>query len=287
VIAIGSGYPIPIKAEKCPFTGAPQPELLPDEDLDLDEDGMKDLWEEKYGLDPSNAGDAGQDPDNDGFTNLEEFIGGTDPRDAASFPPKVAKLRMEKLINTPFKFLFKSVSELVPGVKTFALNLRDGGKTYFVEEGQEVMERDPMTGEERPTGVVIKSYERIESDDPAVPARETLTLQQGGREIALERGKVVQDFEIKAELVYLVDQRRMTKRIGEVIELEDDRFEVLGISREGVSLKSRSTGQEVLVPPASRTDRRSAPQPGNKSSGPAGGDLQEKMKELSDLMGEF
>jgi hypothetical protein len=41
--------------------------------LDTDSDGMPDLWEETYNLDPNNAGDANQDKDNDGLTNLEEY----------------------------------------------------------------------------------------------------------------------------------------------------------------------------------------------------------------------
>ncbi len=74
---------------------------------DSDGDGMDDDWEIRYGLDPNNPSDAGQDPDADGFvndfyaneqgevlrvqpptsvgepgaslTNLEEYIWGTDP----------------------------------------------------------------------------------------------------------------------------------------------------------------------------------------------------------------
>ncbi len=47
-------------------------------DLDSDGDGMPDLWEKKYGLDPT-QNDANKDPDNDGKTNLQEFSASTDP----------------------------------------------------------------------------------------------------------------------------------------------------------------------------------------------------------------
>ncbi|MCK4615144.1 MAG: hypothetical protein KAU14_10105, partial [Thermoplasmata archaeon] len=64
-----------------------------DEEYDSDGDGMPDKWERKYGLDPNNSSDAGEDLDNDGydfdrdglinetesFTNLEEYLNGTDP----------------------------------------------------------------------------------------------------------------------------------------------------------------------------------------------------------------
>ncbi len=80
-------------------------------EIDQDGDGMDDNWEVRYGLNPNNPGDAGQDPDDDGytatafpnllgeflspapeiaggtlgdgsFTNLEEYILDTDPKSA-------------------------------------------------------------------------------------------------------------------------------------------------------------------------------------------------------------
>ena len=43
-------------------------------DYDEDGDGMVDGWEEIYGLDPSDASDAEQDPDGDGWNNADEFV---------------------------------------------------------------------------------------------------------------------------------------------------------------------------------------------------------------------
>ncbi|MCH7591422.1 MAG: hypothetical protein IH989_01400 [Planctomycetes bacterium] len=53
------------------------PEFYPYDDLD--DDLMPDEWERVVGLDPDNAGDAGEDPDADGILNLEEFILGSNP----------------------------------------------------------------------------------------------------------------------------------------------------------------------------------------------------------------
>ncbi len=55
-------------------------------DTDDDNDGMPDLWEDKYNLDLLDPSDAGSDPDDDGYSNLAEFIAGTDPMDRSSFP---------------------------------------------------------------------------------------------------------------------------------------------------------------------------------------------------------
>lgn len=49
---------------------------------DDDRDGMSNVWERLYGLDPSNAADARQDADGDGVENLDEFRRGTIPTNA-------------------------------------------------------------------------------------------------------------------------------------------------------------------------------------------------------------
>jgi len=48
-------------------------------DLDDDNDGMADIWEVQYGLNPLDASDAMLDLDNDGVNNLAEFKADTDP----------------------------------------------------------------------------------------------------------------------------------------------------------------------------------------------------------------
>jgi len=53
-------------------------------DLDDDNDGILDLDELKYGLDPFNESDANQDLDGDGVSNIDEIKAGTDPREGIS-----------------------------------------------------------------------------------------------------------------------------------------------------------------------------------------------------------
>ncbi|MGA1865919.1 MAG: hypothetical protein ACMUFK_00460 [Thermoplasmatota archaeon] len=60
--------------------------IPPEEDNDLDGDGIPDWWEEKYQTDPE-AKDAQLDPDGDGFTNLQEFQNNTNPKNGISRPP--------------------------------------------------------------------------------------------------------------------------------------------------------------------------------------------------------
>ena len=58
--------------------------LMLDPALDADGDGMPNGWEQSYGLDPLNAGDANVDNDGDGMSNLQEDLAGTDPTNSTS-----------------------------------------------------------------------------------------------------------------------------------------------------------------------------------------------------------
>ncbi len=63
-------------------------------DPDIDGDGLPNDWEILHGFNPfSNSileWETHLDTDGDGYTNLEEYIAGTDPRDASSFPQVTA-----------------------------------------------------------------------------------------------------------------------------------------------------------------------------------------------------
>ncbi len=48
---------------------------------DIDNDGIPDWWEEKYGLDKNDAANSNKDTDGDGLTDLEEYQQGSDPTD--------------------------------------------------------------------------------------------------------------------------------------------------------------------------------------------------------------
>lgn len=52
---------------------------------DDDHDGMDDVWEAQYDLDTTRD-DSAEDPDGDGFTNRDEYLLGTNPRDAGPTP---------------------------------------------------------------------------------------------------------------------------------------------------------------------------------------------------------
>lgn len=52
---------------------------------DGDRDGMPDAWEKKHELNAGDAADGALDSDGDGYTNVEEWLNGTDPREAVDY----------------------------------------------------------------------------------------------------------------------------------------------------------------------------------------------------------
>lgn len=65
--------------------------------IDYDNDGMPDIWEKTFGLNPL-VNDSNIDKDDDGFTNLQEYQAGTDPNDPKSIPKKKNSLPWLQLL---------------------------------------------------------------------------------------------------------------------------------------------------------------------------------------------
>jgi uncharacterized repeat protein (TIGR01451 family) len=73
--------------------------------LDMDQDGMEDSWELKYGFSPSDRSDAIQDADGDGLTNLQEYLAGTNPRD----PNSIFRIETFQISSNTCRIRFNSV----------------------------------------------------------------------------------------------------------------------------------------------------------------------------------
>jgi hypothetical protein len=225
VIAVGSVYPIPFEATVCPFTGLQQPSM---DQLDRDEDGMTDVWEDRYGLDKFRPTDADQDLDKEGFTNLEEFQAQTDPTDPESRPISAAKLRFVESKVRTFKFKFLAVTELPGDRKVFQLNSR--GKTDFKELGESIGD------------TTVKAY-YPKSDTEA----ERLVVERRGREIVLPKGVVVREPESQAELINLLDKKTETVTMGQLLSVYDDVYTVVGIDTNSATVQLYETDELYTV----------------------------------------
>ena len=99
---------------------------------DSDDDGMPDDWETSNSLNPANPGDAGGDLDGDGFNALDEYLAGTDPNSAASYPFIDTVMRQAD----GWRITFPTVT----------------GRLYVVESSLDLNQWIPLTGDLEGTG---------------------------------------------------------------------------------------------------------------------------------------
>jgi hypothetical protein len=84
-------------------------------DTDDDDDGLPDLWELTYGLNPRDAADAAADPDGDGVSNYDEFLGHSDPQNPNSVPTRFVERELPEDFNLLYTLLLiAGIAALVP-----------------------------------------------------------------------------------------------------------------------------------------------------------------------------
>lgn len=228
------GKPIEFSATKCPFCGAGP--LKPPTD-DADSDGLPNAFETSHGLNPYNPDDAAQDNDRDGFSNLEEYQSSTDLADPADYPSPAAKLRFVRIIPNPFKLRFQGDAKLSDGSLRYQLNLRTLERTYFVGVGDEI------------EGFKVEEY------IPDAPEGPVIILKQGEQRIRLVKGRAITQYEMVADLVFLIDRSTYRVRVGDAVKIKDHEYKVIDIMRNGVKIRDIRTGKDTLVGPLSDSER--------------------------------
>lgn len=230
--------PIPYDAELCPFCAYVQP----------DEDAPpSDAWEAEHGINPRDPSVMNADLDGDGFTVIEEYIFNTNPHDAASHPPPWVRMRVDRIVSEPFQMLFMG---RVRGTRRehFQINMRDDGRTYMVEMGEEV-EGFTLTGfEERFDG---EGYDRRDVS--------VLTLMRGDIEIELVRNRVTPHLQHHARLLFDIDGSEHRVIRGRDIEVMDHVYRVVDINAdEDRVLLQDEDGETLWIGPTSVSDRKRA-----------------------------
>lgn len=240
--------PIPYDAMTCPFPmcNEAQPEIVNEDELDSDGDGIPDKMEIQLGLNPQDPGDGDGDLDGDGFSNAEEIAFGTDPKDPDSCPDPVVKLRVEKIKAIPFYLRFLSVSEFAGGVQKFQLNLQSAQKTYFVQLKD-----------------IVEGYQVV-GYDAAAAAGPTLRLKRvaDGRAVTLVRGRPVTENELAIRFVFLIDRTALPiRRLNDTFELRGKTYKVIDIKPESVIIQDINTTRQITVPMLSQQERSAASAP--------------------------
>lgn len=215
VKCVNCDRPIPYAATNCTFVicGAPQPK---DETVivDRNHNSIPDEWEEKNGVFNFDGAMVDTDSDNDGFTTREEFDWKTDPKDPASHPPYLAKVRVSEIKPIPFRMIFKGVQRAGTNL-IFQINLRSGGRTYWPKLG------------EMAEGVKLTSYDEHAADGP------TLTLEHNGKKIPLIKGRLVPRDDYEITLVSLIDETSITVRPDVEFDLKGLKYKVKKVDTQG------------------------------------------------------
>lgn len=243
VSCIRCGRPIPINAEMCSFRncGARQPKVLASDKKDSDFDSMPDEWEKKMGLDP-NAEDAAQDADRDGFTNFEEFTAGTHPKDDASAPSSLVKLRILKIARITFPLIFTGTIQVTPTERIFMLRNRQTGKDYSASLGETV------------EGYKLADFAKKTASGPRTTGFDeeisVLTLRKDGKKFELKAGdRLGAQGEWAASLLYLIDNARLLVKKGDIISLKNNEYKIVDITPQNVIVQDMQSGEQTVISP--------------------------------------
>jgi len=251
VACVACGWPIKMEDEVCQYCNARQPPEVDPVGLDSDGDGMPDVYEQKYGMNPVDKLDASADLDRDNFTNLEEFLGKTDPSDAKNYPPRVDFLRVQKIDAIRFPYILKTKSTMGKGLYRFQINATDG-QSYFLTVGQEINK----------SGYKVVSFtNKVETVKASgIPDRKreiaVLKLSNGTEEVELVEGAGAplsssevtficeKDMDAKPILAKHKDSFTFDGETYKVVSIEKDKDSSSGT----VVIKQESTQREIKVP---------------------------------------
>lgn len=242
VNCVKCGRPIPVIAEVCPFRNcaAQQPKIVSSKDKDSDFDGIPDEWEKRYDL-GVNIDDASQDADSDGFANLEEYRSGTNPRDAASAPPLISKLRVMKIRKIPLPLFFGGAQKMPKETLFLLKNTRTKRDSYCrigeTNDGYKV-----IAYQEKSRKVSHTTFETTEDSS-------VLKVSKEGKTYDLVVGDKTGAGELAAQLIYMIDNSRKTVKKGDVVPLKNNKYKIIDITSEGVIVADMQTGAETTLEP--------------------------------------
>ena len=258
--------PIPIKSEVCPFCGFKQPKEDPVDvargGVDVDNDGMPDAWENKYGFKPLDPADADQDADGDLFTNREEFEAKTDPRDPESHPDYLDSLSMVSDLRTDMlPFWFKSYT---PTRDNHRLQFVVPDKQYrqFAEatNGQEVvytLAKWSKKGDKVKSGWRVVKFEKKEERVTKRGAGQAIVMDVSTVDLERIRDKRVISVRMGVHPVSVEEQmdlqwnrgegQKLTVATGSEFTLANRKYKVKALKKSSVTIVDLKTNKEKTI----------------------------------------
>ena len=258
--------PIPVKSEVCPLCGFKQPQEDPVDvargGADVDNDGMPDAWENKYGFKSLDPADANQDADGDLFTNLEEYEAKTDPKDPESHPDYLDCLSIVSDLRTDMlPFWFKSYT---PTRDNFRLQFVVADKQYRpsaeATNGQEVvytLAKWSKKGDKVKSGWRVVQFEKKE---------ERVTKRGAGQQIVVDASTVglerisdkrmisvklgVHPISVEEQMDLQWDRgegKKLTVATGSEFTLANRKYKVKTLKKSSVTIVDLKTNKEKII----------------------------------------
>ena len=147
--------------------------------------GVPNRWLWENGLDYTKTDVLAFDPDGDGFSNLEEYLGETDPKDAAVFPPFYTKLFLKERAEDRYVLRFSAaIDPQFQVVRIFP----ERKKSWFKAIGESFPEADADPAKGRFTIVAINK----KTDERGLDASELMirdNVRTDNNPFALPKGE--------------------------------------------------------------------------------------------------
>lgn len=255
--------PLPPNAEKCPVCGTEQPSektgtVVASDDVDTDGDGMPDVWERKYGLNPTDPSDASADPDEDGFSNLLEFQNGTDPTNKNSHPDPVSFLRVAKIEATPLPLVLKSASATSQSQIDYTDASTKQTFTCWVKLGQEITANLGKIKTGYTLVSVTNREEMVELKGIGKVKRSIgyATVANGKKRIELRQDTRASDTDYKISLVLAYDNTVLSVSSDDEFKVAGKSFRIIKVDKEAstVVIKSTVGKTEITIPKEGNSD---------------------------------
>lgn len=231
------------------------------------DDGITGVWKQEHNFPLDDIAVAKSDADQDGFTNYDEYKFGTDPRDSASSPPPIQKLRLDTFTPVPFELRFNGRAPDISGSGyVYQINLPKHRKTLLVREGDFINIEKKTSGPDEQGWRVGEFREKlVERTNPATK----LTTEVDESELDLHhpllkdkvmvlvRNKVTPSDESKVSFLALIPHTPNVESIflGETFKFKEQEYQVLKASEQNATLKAMKSGESFSIPAVTSEER--------------------------------